>query len=53
MWKLLCELADEQKIPIRLSPYRLMLEANVETALGTGGKKQDKRKKADNMRLAF
>jgi hypothetical protein len=53
VWKLLCELADEQKIPIRLSPYRLMLEANVETALGTGGKKQDKRKKADNMRLAF
>jgi len=53
VWKLLCELADEQKIPIRLSPYRLMLEANVETAMGTGGKKQDKRKKADNMRLAF
>jgi hypothetical protein len=28
-----------------------MLEANVEMALGTGGKKQDKRKKADNMKL--
>jgi len=52
VWKLLCELADEKKVPIRLSPYTLMLEANVETALGTGGKKQDKRKKADNMRLA-
>lgn len=51
VWKLLCELADSKKVPIRLSPYTLMLEANVETALGTGGKKQDKRKKADNMRL--
>jgi hypothetical protein len=51
VWKLLCELADAKKVPIRLSPYTLMLEANVEMALGTGGKKQDKRKKADNMRL--
>lgn len=51
VWKLLCELADAKKIPIRLSPYTLMLEANVEMALGTGGKKQDKRKKADNMKL--
>jgi len=51
VWKLLCELADAKKIPIRLSPFTLMLEANVEMALGTGGKKQDKRKKADNMRL--
>ena len=51
VWKVLCELADSKKIPIRLSPYALMLEANVETALGTGGKKQDKRKKTDNTRL--
>ena len=51
VWKVLCELADSKKIPIRLSPFTLMLEANVEMALGTGGKKQDKRKKADNMRL--
>ena len=51
VWKVLCELADSKKIPIRLSPYALMLEANVETAMGTGGKKQDKKKKTDNMRL--
>jgi hypothetical protein len=51
VWKVLCELADAKKVPIRLSPYALMLEANVETALGTGGKKQDKKKKTDNMRL--
>lgn len=51
VWKLLCEIADEKKIPIRLSPYSLMLQANVETATGTGGKKQDKKKKMDNMLL--
>jgi hypothetical protein len=51
VWKVLCELSDSKKIPIRLSPYALMLEANVETAMGTGGKKQDKKKKTDNMRL--
>lgn len=51
VWKLLCEIADTKKVPIRLAPYTLMLEANVEMTLGTGGKKQDKRKKADNMRL--
>jgi len=28
-----------------------MLQANVETATGTGGKKQDKKKKMDNMLL--
>jgi hypothetical protein len=51
VWKLLCEIADEKKVPIRLSPYSLMLQANVETATGTGGKKQDKKKKMDNMML--
>jgi hypothetical protein len=51
VWKLLCEIADEKKIPIRLSPYSLMLQANVETATGTGGKKQDKKKKMENMLL--
>jgi hypothetical protein len=51
VWKVLCEIADEKKIPIRLSPYSLMLQANVETATGTGGKKQDKKKKMENMML--
>ena len=51
VWKLLCEIADEKKIPIRLSPYSLMLQANVETATGTGGKKHDKQKKMENMLL--
>jgi len=51
-WKLLCEIADTRGVPIRLSPYALMMAANVETATGTGGKKQDKKKKVDNMLLA-
>jgi hypothetical protein len=51
-WKLLCEIADTKDIPIRLTPYALMMTANVETATGTGGKKQDKKKKVDNMLLS-
>lgn len=51
-WKLLCEIADTKGVPIRLTPYALMMAANIETATGTGGKKQDKKKKVDNMLLA-
>jgi hypothetical protein len=51
-WKLLCEIADTKGVPIRLTPYALMMTANIETATGTGGKKQDKKRKVDNMLLA-
>jgi hypothetical protein len=51
-WKLLCDIADTKDVPIRLTPYALMMAANVETATGTGGKKQDKKKKVDNMLLS-
>ena len=50
-WKLLCEIADTQGISIRLTPLALMMMANVEAANGTGGKKQDKKKKVESMVL--
>jgi hypothetical protein len=51
-WKLLCDIADTQGVSIRLTPLALMMMSNVETANGTGGKKQDKKKKVDSMVLA-
>jgi len=48
-WKLLCEIADTQGVPIRLTPAALIMSANVEAATGGGGKKQDKKKKVDSM----
>ncbi len=51
-WKLLCDLADTRGIPIRLTPIALMITAIQEVASGTGGKKQDKKKKMDSMLLA-
>jgi hypothetical protein len=50
-WKLLCEIADTKHIPIRLTPMVLMKAAKEEIANGTGGKKQDKKKKAESMIL--
>lgn len=50
-WKLLCEISDTQGISIRLTPLALMMMANVEAANGTGGKKQDKKKKVESMVL--
>lgn len=50
-WKLLCEIADSKHIPIRLTPMALMMAAKEEIANGTGGKKQDKKKKAESMIL--
>jgi len=51
-WKLLCEIADEQGVSIRLTPLALMMSANTEIATGTVSKKQDKKKKIDSMVLA-
>jgi hypothetical protein len=50
-WKLLCEIADTKHVPIRLTPMALMALAKEEIANGTGGKKQDKKKKAESMIL--
>jgi hypothetical protein len=51
-WKLLCEIADEKGLAIRLTPLALMMSANTEIATGTVSKKQDKKKKIDSMVLA-
>jgi hypothetical protein len=50
-WKLLCDIADTKHIPIRLTPMALIQAAKEEIANGTGGKKQDKKKKAESMIL--
>jgi hypothetical protein len=52
-WKMLCDIADAQRIPIRLTPFALAMATNVELAQGGGGKKQDKKKKMDSMSLSF
>jgi hypothetical protein len=52
-WKLLCEIADTQGVPIRLTPSALIMSANIEAANGGGGKKQDKKKKVDSMLINF
>ena len=49
-WKILCEIADTQHIPIRLTPYALSHAAKVETI--TGSKKDNKKKKVESMSLA-
>uniref|UniRef100_A0A6C0DR13 AAA+ ATPase domain-containing protein n=1 Tax=viral metagenome TaxID=1070528 RepID=A0A6C0DR13_9ZZZZ len=57
-WKLLCEIADTKGIPIRLTPYSLMMLAKEEKyreehglASASGQKKQDKSKKVESMTL--
>lgn len=50
-WKSLCDISDSKKIPIRLSPLGLAMTANQEEADGSGGKKQDKKKKVESMSL--
>jgi len=52
-WKLLCEISDTNGVPIRLTPYALMMSAAAEAENGGGGKKQDKKKKVDSMALAW
>jgi hypothetical protein len=57
-WKLLCEIADTKGIPIRLTPYSLMMLAKEEKfreengiTSASGQKKQDKSKKVESMTL--
>ena len=50
-WKLLCEISDQQGVPIRLTPVALQVSAAAEAAAGGGGKKQDKKKKVESMVL--
>jgi hypothetical protein len=50
-WKLLCEISDQQGVPIRLTPAALQVSAAAEAEAGGGGKKQDKKKKVDSMVL--
>ncbi len=47
-WRLLCEIADTQGVPIRLTPYALMQSMDTEKV---SAKKQDKKKKVDSMVL--
>jgi hypothetical protein len=49
-WKLLCEVADKEGIPIRLTPYRLV--SLVENDELNDGKKDNKKKKVESMALA-
>ena len=52
-WKLLCDIGDNQGVPIRLTPSALLMAANTEAAQGGGGKKQDKKKKVESMLIGF
>lgn len=45
-WRLLCEIADSTGVSIRLTPYALMCQPDME-----GGKKNDKKKKVASMIL--
>jgi hypothetical protein len=47
-WKILCQIYDEQNIPIRLTPYFLAESGKQEPA---AGKKDSKKKKIDSMNL--
>ena len=49
-WKLLCEVADKEGIPIRLTPYRLVSLVADDTNID--GKKDNKKKKIESMALA-
>jgi hypothetical protein len=46
-WKLLCEVADKEGIPVRLTPYKLMCMVAKEVA----NKKDNKKKKVESMYL--
>lgn len=49
-WKLLCEIADKEGIPIRLTPYRLVSLIGNDNIVD--GKKDNKKKKVESMSLA-